>query len=317
MTNPWQGRDDGPGLEHLRWHHAVRRSGSSIPPTSGLVLMGFASDAGVVRNLGRPGAAAGPDAIRGALGSFALADELDVHDAGDVTVTGDALEEGQRELSERITAFLDAGHRVGVFGGGHEIAYASFRGLFNAKGSRNARIGILNLDAHFDLREAPRPSSGTPFLQAARDSAAAGREFHYAVVGISQPSNTNVLFSTAADLGVSYLLDEHSQTRHLGQVGDFIDGFLQGIDQLYLTIDLDVLPAATAPGVSAPAAYGVPLDVIQDVCDRVAGSGKLRLFDIAELNPSLDIDGRTAKVAARLAHRISTGWAGGGGTVSG
>lgn len=69
---------------------------------------------------------------------------------------------------------------------------------------------------------------------------------------------------------------------------------------MHLSIDLDVLPAAVAPGVSAPAAYGVPVEVLEAVCRRVAESGRLRVLDIVELCPRLDIDGRTAKTAARL-----------------
>ena len=55
-----------------------------------------------------------------------------------------------------------------------------------------------------------------------------------------------------------------------------------------------------APGASAPAAYGVPMPVISAVCRQAAASGKLLDIDVAELNPDFDIDGRTAKVAARL-----------------
>ena len=94
-----------------------------------------------------------------------------------------------------------------------------------------------------------------------------------------------------------YLLDEDCEA---DRVRAFVAGFLDGIDVLYLTIDLDVLPAGVAPGVSAPAAYGVPLPVITAVCRQVAWSGKLLHLDIAELNPALDVDGRTARVAARL-----------------
>lgn len=49
------GRDDGPGLEHLRWHHAVG-SGDS----GDIAFLGFRSDEGVRRHKGRPGAADGP-----------------------------------------------------------------------------------------------------------------------------------------------------------------------------------------------------------------------------------------------------------------
>jgi formiminoglutamase len=76
--------------------------------------------------------------------------------------------------------------------------------------------------------------------------------------------------------------------------------FAAELDVLYLTIDLDVLPAAVAPGVSAPAAYGVPLPLIAAAVRAAAGSGKLALLDVVELNPHLDVDGRTARSAARL-----------------
>jgi formiminoglutamase len=85
---------------------------------------------------------------------------------------------------------------------------------------------------------------------------------------------------------------------------DFVAEFLEDVDIVYLTIDLDVLPAAVAPGVSAPAAYGVPLPVITAICRQVAASGKLFHLDVAELNPAVDIDHRTAKVAARLINTL-------------
>ena len=80
----------------------------------------------------------------------------------------------------------------------------------------------------------------------------------------------------------------------------FVEEFVAELDVLYLTIDLDVLPAAVAPGVSAPAAHGVPLPLIAAAVRAAAGSGKLALLDVVELNPRLDVDGRTARSAARL-----------------
>ena len=68
-----------------------------------------------------------------------------------------------------------------------------------------------------------------------------------------------------------------------------------------------MLPASTAPGVSAPAAFGVPLSVVEAVVSRVASSGKVRMFDVAEMNPLMDMDGRTAKSAARLVWRMLAG----------
>jgi len=297
---PWTGRFDGDGPGHRRWWQAVTSSGPAqpTPETRPAALLGFASDEGVRRNKGRTGAAAAPAALRKALGPLAFHLDRAVTDAGDVVVSGEDLEAGQERLGQVLAALLDAGHQTVVLGGGHETAYASYLGVSTSAAVQGGqRLGVLNLDAHFDLRDEPVASSGTPFLQMARAEADAGREFRYTVVGISEPNNTQVLFDTAEKLGVRYLLDEDCEA---DRVRDFVAGFLAEIDVLYLTIDLDVLPAAVAPGVSAPAAYGVPLPVISAVCRQVARSGKLLHLDVAELNPAFDIDGRTARTAARL-----------------
>jgi len=319
---PWTGRDDGATAEHLRWWQAVTpylpfpaaapagQSGAPLaaPAAAGssgvrpAVLLGFGSDAGVRRNKGRPGAAAAPAALRAALGPLAFHLAREVHDAGDVTVEGDALEAGQVRAGQAISGLLDAGALPVVLGGGHETAFASYLGVAGSAAVRDGlRVGVLNLDAHFDLRSEPVPSSGTPFLQMARAEAAAGRELRYAVVGISEPNNTSALFRTAEELGVDYLPDEDCSAE---AAQGFVAAFLDRVDALYLTIDLDVLPASVAPGVSAPAAFGVPLPVISAVCRQVAASGKLLHLDIAELNPAFDVDSRTAKVAARLVNTL-------------
>ncbi|MBF6100946.1 formimidoylglutamase [Nocardia cyriacigeorgica] len=299
MQSSWTGRTDGTTPEHLRWHQVVEPYGAGVEPGA-CVFVGFASDEGVRRNKGRVGAAAGPDALRRALSPMALASPHRAYDAGTVTVSDARLEEGQRALGAEVSTLLDAGHFPIVLGGGHEIAYGTYLGVAgSARGRAAGRIGILNLDAHFDLRADPVPSSGTPFRQILE----ADPGVRYAVLGISQPSNTAALFDTAAKYDVRYLLDDDCDPESaLG----FVEDFLAEIDLLYLTIDLDVLPASVAPGVSAPAAFGIPLATIQAVCDRVTASGKLAVVDVAELNPGLDIDNRTARTAARLIHRIVT-----------
>jgi formiminoglutamase len=305
QPRPWTGRYDGDGEAHRRWWQAVtpateNPAASHAPVTAGrpAVILGFCSDEGVRRNKGRTGAAAAPAAIRSALGPLAHHSGRAVADAGDVVVRDGELEAGQARAGLAVSALLDGGHLTLLLGGGHETAYASYLGVAGSRAVRDGqRLGVLNLDAHFDLRDEAAPSSGTPFLQMARAEMAAGRELKYAVVGISEPNNTRALFSTAAELGVKYLLDEDCTA---GAAEAFVADFLSGIDVLYLTIDLDVLPAAVAPGVSAPAAYGVPLPVISAVCRQVVASGKLLHADVAELNPAFDIDNRTARVAARL-----------------
>ncbi len=63
-------------------------------------------------------------------------------------------------------------------------------------------------------------------------------------------------------------------------------------DRLYLTIDLDVLPAREMPAVSAPAALGVPLATLLRIVEPPCRSGKLQAVDLVEFNPLFDIDGQ-------------------------
>ncbi|WP_313022610.1 formimidoylglutamase [Mobilicoccus sp.] len=300
-ASSWTGRDDGEGAEHRRWHRQVTHTMSAGRAVGGVSVVGFASDEGVRRNGGRQGAAEGPQALRSALAPLALHVDVPLRDAGTVVVDGEDLESGHEALGELIARELDADARfVVVLGGGHETAYGSYLGRIRSAGLQGAHVGVLNLDAHFDLRAADRPTSGTPFLQMAEADAAAGRRFDYTVVGIAEPSNTPVLFDTADRLGVRHVLDTDAQPGHLAGVLHLVDELVARVDAVHLSIDLDVLPAAVAPGVSAPAAYGVPVEVLEAVCRRVAESGRLRVLDIVELCPRLDIDGRTAKTAARL-----------------
>ncbi|MCY1157770.1 MAG: hutG, partial [Citricoccus sp.] len=133
----WSGRSDGPGPEHRRWHDVVHGAGAvrwvGVPgPPGGPVttaLIGFASDEGVRRNHGRPGAAAGPEALRRALAPLAVHGEFGLHDAGDVPVAGEDLESAQEELGRRVAGLLEDHRLVVVLGGGHEAAYGSYLGL--------------------------------------------------------------------------------------------------------------------------------------------------------------------------------------------
>ncbi|MEV0947603.1 formimidoylglutamase [Rhodococcus sp. NPDC049939] len=302
----WTGRVDGATQEHLRWHQAVTPLGNESHSCA-CVFIGFASDEGVARNNGRRGAAAGPDSLRGALSSMAIAEPIHACDAGTVMVTDDQLEAGQQALGSTVAATLDAGRFPVVLGGGHELAYGTYLGLAQSSARHpGLRIGILNLDAHFDLRADPIATSGTQFRQIIEREQAAGTTLQYSVLGISQPSNTAALFETARSLGVHYLLDDDCSVTDRHRVAVFVSDFLSDADLVHLTIDLDVLPASVAPAVSDPAAYGVPLETIQFVCDAIAASGKLAVCDVAELNPTYDVDNRTARTAARLIHRIVT-----------
>ena len=129
----WQGRvDNEEDGDTRRWHQHIAAWFSGAAP--GVALIGFACDAGVRRNHGRPGASQGPAGIRRALANLAWHGRLPAYDAGDVVVaSSDAdpgdLEAGQNTLAQEVSTLLDEGQRVLVLGGGHEVAFASHMGI--------------------------------------------------------------------------------------------------------------------------------------------------------------------------------------------
>jgi len=330
----WQGRID-PEPGSARWHQKVQpfiRNGNN---ENGTVLLGFCCDEGVRRNHGRTGARHAPDAIRKALANLAWHASKPVYDAGNVCCVDGNLERVQRELAAQVSTARHAGNLPIVLGGGHEVAFASWLGLMDClhadklHGERfdlgELDIGIINFDAHFDLRTPQGSdnvederfqnilgraqstgSSGTPFAQISNacDSCDDAIKFNYAVLGISRPNNTRALFQRAEELNVWVVEDKDISLNALPAISAQLAHWMQDKKAIYLSFDIDVLPAHQAPGCSAPAALGVELSLLLPLIEQIKQSGKLMLADIAEVNPEFDIDNRTAKAAARIVHLL-------------
>jgi len=300
----WQGRTDPD--ESNRWHQQIKQpadAGKSL-----ITLFGFCSDEGVRRNQGRLGAQFGPDVIRAMLASLIYCAPRPVIDRGNVRYEHDevdgSLEQGQAELGAAISRDISQNNFPVVLGGGHEVAWASYQGI--RKAYPDARVGIINFDAHFDLRCCdPQPSSGTPFRQIAEDCKKKNQAFNYYVMGINKAGNSPALFSYAKSAGVHWLSDINMGLQPVNRLIGELQGFCDSVDKIYVSICLDVFPAHIAPGVSAPASLGVdPLIIIQLLHYLKTLHSKVVLLDIAEMNPKYDIDNRTARLAARLIHEF-------------
>ena len=293
----WTGRDDPEdGPLSKRVHNFVSDTGKRA-------VIGFASEAGVRRNKGRLGAKHGPTALRKSLGGLSAPNNFEnLKDLGDIIVDGDDLEAGQALLGQHINNALTHHERVIVFGGGHETAYGSYLGLSAHYPSK--KIGIINLDAHLDIRNigASGPSSGTPFNQI-RDLSE--KTFDYLCIGVAKESNTHALLSRAAEWGVKIIYDRELLVNPLIANAE-ITAMSKRCDIIYLSIDIDLMPHFQAPGVSAPAVRGVPFIIVERLIQFVqsecqANSCSVPLADIVELSPQHDIHGMTAKTAASLA----------------
>lgn len=281
---------------------------SPDPSNRNIALLGFKSDIGVLRNQGRPGAAKAPDAIRTYLGNLAWhAEDCLLFDAGNVIIpaldtipAGDILEIAQQQLSLRVSELQKAGYITLLIGGGHEIAKPHYLGLKKAVTELNSqkRIGIVNIDAHIDMRESKSPNSGTSFLEIYQWTSDRSIPFDYTVVGVQPYSNTKALFDTAEKTGTNLLLAD--QMANEKTLEGFLETSLQSTQYVYLTICMDAIDAAYAPGVSAPSVCGVMPQSVLSVLRYLASTKHIIAADIAETNPIFDVDNRTCRLSARL-----------------
>jgi formiminoglutamase len=246
-----------------------------------IALLGLPDDTGVRLNNGRTGAAGGPKAFRAALARYGVADSAAgylplVFDAGDVMPTG-SLEKTHERVTEATTALLDRGLFPIAIGGGHDLTYPFVR----AVAAKYPKLAGVYFDAHLDVRETA--GSGMPFRRLVEDCGVSALHLHgfrplvnslehldwfRAHGGRTHPENAKVALPKAKNLFVSF--------------------------------DLDVPDAAHAPGVSAlnPAGWNVRE---AEAWIRACGADpRVRCFDLMELNPAHDPDGRTARVAAHL-----------------
>lgn len=275
---------------------------SANPPRS-FAFIGFSCDAGIRRNFGRSGAATGPDACKEALSNVPISavKGASLYDFGQIDCSDGHLEEAQEALSEIVALALRKGFHPIVIGGGHETAWGHYLGI--SKALKAKPLSIVNFDAHFDLRPLLKGglgSSGTPFTQIRDYCEEKKLAFDYHVLGIQRLSNTPKLFERADKLGVRYTFadDIHFQGAQLAL--DHLDAVLAEQDNLYLTLDLDVIATAFSPGVSAPQPLGLSPWQVIPLLKHLAKSGKVVSLDVCELSPYHDHDGTTAQLAASL-----------------
>jgi len=306
-TDPkiWTGRiDSRSDFDQFRFHQVAQCLDlNNISPKNQTILLGFASDIGVQRNGGRIGASKGPEHFRSSIGSLCWHGGTDGFvDAGNIIPENEDLETGHAELGKAVHHILETENTPFVIGGGHETAFGHFLGIssFLKQHNPKAKLGILNIDAHFDLRPHKGiPHSGSPFLQAHEHAEQIDLDLKYFVYGINQDNNTKSLFNEADELGTEFCLNTevfNDEKKSLEKVQEFIDGR----DFIYLTICLDVFEAAIAPGVSAPAWNGLNLNHALNIIRLLKNSGKIISADICELNPTFDANGQTAKTAGSL-----------------
>lgn len=308
----WNGRiDSNVDEDAFRWHQVIQfidlrtiESTQIDPSKLNICFLGFCCDEGVIRNLGRPGAHKGPRTIRRELANWPanFLPDACLFDAGNIVCKDKNLEAAQEELANAVELILNAGLFPILLGGGHEIALGNFNGIkqhFDHTGATNKAPGIINFDAHLDLRPFDQGgSSGTMFNQIHQICQDEQRPYAYLCIGPHTYSNTRSLFKKANEIGAKYILARNIKQEHYPEVLTELYNFINRQEDLYLTLCTDVLNAAHAPGVSAVQPFGLDPDMVLSMMKQIIRTGKVRSIDIAEVSPRFDSDNQTAKLVA-------------------
>ncbi len=304
-----------PGIKPGRFARHIR---TDSPDGCPLAILGLPDDTGVSLNNGRPGAKNGPAAIRAALAAFGTdydglhERDLDVlvYDAGDVTPSTksdpvEALHETHDRVTDATRAIHDASMIPICLGGGHDLTFPTVRALAQVAGGP---IGGLNLDAHLDVRT--EPGSGMPFR--ALIDANFINPTCFTVLGAGRFSNTAEHSQWLKDKGARIIPAEvvlQSDTPIKEAFTRLVSGSAPDAPA-FVTIDLDAIDAAHAPGVSAQNPMGLSVHHAIKVARLAGARSAVRHFDIMELSPPHDDGGRTAKIAALLVLTFIAGFQG-------
>ncbi|MDH5437725.1 MAG: agmatinase [Candidatus Bathyarchaeota archaeon] len=242
----------------------------------------------------RAGARFAPLAIREALlgiegysfRSGVDAEDLKVHDLGDLHISGE-LQETLKRL-ELVTKELLEAKKLPVFiGGEHTITLGAMRSV-------GGNAGVVSFDAHLDLRNEfmGLTISHTTWMQRLHEQVRPEKILEVGTRAVDRDE-----LNYAKEFNIPFFTVHQIMEDGVEKTAEKIRELLAGQERIYLTIDMDVLDPAFAPAVQNPEPDGLSIHVLLDllcsVCDR-----RVVAFDLVEVAPHYDM-GITATQAAK------------------
>jgi len=278
-----------------------------------IAIIGAPVDMGVGN---RPGARYGPRAIRQAdywpkpaklsnlyhlnLEVFPLK-EMNVVDFGDANCPPSSLEKSHEAIEKKVTEALDADAIPIVLGGDHSITLPSATAVAKKYGYGN--VGMVHFDAHADTGDSTYGdvliSHGSPMRRLIESGAIPGKNF--VQIGLRGPWPPPVDQKWMKDQGMRWHLMAEIEKKGFDEVLEMaISEALDGPDKLYISVDVDVMDPAFAPGTGTPEPGGISsLELLRAIREIVLSKGMVAM-DVVEVAPVYDQPG---DITAQAAHR--------------
>ncbi|MGF3105723.1 formimidoylglutamase [Rossellomorea sp. DUT-2] len=260
-------------------------------------------------SISHSGASFAPDAIRRCLNSFTTyniergtdlaEDKKTIIDFGDITMHPTSIEESHQRIYESVkdATNTNATPFTIILGGDHSITTSTVKAIKETKGT----VGIIQFDAHHDLRntEDGGPTNGTPFRRLLEEGHIKGE--HLIQIGIRNYANAKAYHDYAIEQGVTvYTMKDVRQQPMTELINSALNQLKDKVDTIYLSVDMDVLDQAYAPGCPAIGPGGMHPDTLTEAVQTALEHPKVTTMDIVEIDPTLDIRDMTSRIASLL-----------------
>ncbi|WP_341322097.1 agmatinase family protein [Solibacillus sp. FSL H8-0523] len=214
--------------------------------------------------------------------------EMRVVDVGDVKMHGTNILQCHENIEQAMTEVLTGSPNSFYvqIGGDHSITAPIIRAF---KNHTNKRIGIVQFDTHLDLRatDLDGPTNGTPIRQLLDAGIVRGEDVYN--IGLHGFYNAPSLIRAADDYGLNRItLKAFRQKGAETHMQEVMAELAEKVDIVYVTVDMDVLDIAYAPGVPASTPGGMRTDELFDLLFEVGKYELVRGMDFVCLDPHRD-----------------------------
>ncbi len=216
-----------------------------------------------------------------------------IHDCGDVELDGLSIEQATDPIRNAIAASLKDHALTLVAGGNNAIT----RPAVLALDMPFETVGLITLDAHFDMRELDDGlSNGNP-VRALMQDGLQGRNI--AQIGLASFANTAKMHRDALDAGNLVVSIEEVRRDGIEKAVERAMEHMAGADAIVLDCDIDVIDRSQMPGAPGARPGGMQVSDFFWAVRRIAGDHRVRVIDLTEWDPSLDPSDLSALTAAR------------------
>jgi arginase family enzyme len=216
-----------------------------------------------------------------------------IRDRGDVKLGLSTIEQATDPIREAVAASLKD-HAVTLLAGGNN---AITRPAVLALGMPLSRVGLITLDAHFDMRELDEGlSNGNP-VRALMEDGLPGKNI--AQIGLASFANTAKMHRDALAAGNLAISAEEVRREGIRKAVELAAQHLAHVDAIVLDCDIDVIDRAQMPGAPGARPGGMNVADFFWAVRRFASDHRVRVIDLTEWDPSLDSTDLSALTAAR------------------